>query len=202
MADKNLPLSIPNGQEIKIEVQGARSETSGYCFPPSGFHSITYSDVLRYVNDDKEAKISNYSALLTGGANNLSNQYCTICKEPGHDTNVCPRPFILDWHGFPINGIPIFQRPPWIPPIGLPHMPTVRQHWATVRHRRRATIRRGHMQTFGLPHMPVCAPSLQRPFIVRAPSIDRGRTVADRRQPECSRCGRAGHNIRTCGESA
>ncbi|XP_062001672.1 uncharacterized protein LOC133718806 isoform X2 [Rosa rugosa] len=192
MADKNLPLSIPEGQEIKIEVQGNQSETSGYCFPPSGFHSITYADVLGYVNDDKEAKMSNYSALLTGGANNLSNQYCTICKEPGHDTNL----------GFPINGIPIVQRPPWIPPIGLPHMPTVRQHLATVRRRRRATIRRGHMQTFGCLQMPVRVHSLQQPFIVRAPSIDRGRTVANRRQPECSRCGRAGHNIRTCGESA
>lgn len=195
MADRNLSGPIPDGWEIKTEVQRAGSETSGYCCPPSGYHSFTYADMLRYENDAKEAKISNYSALLTGGAKNLCNQYCTVCKEPGHDAKACPRPYILDWPGFPSNSIPTVERPPWIPPIAIPQVPSIRR-W------HRPTVRRRHVPTVGRPHMPIHVLSLQRPFSVRAPCIDGGGLGAKRKQPRCSRCGKTGHNIRTCGESA
>lgn len=51
--------------------------------------------------------------LLTGGAKNLSNQYCTFCKEPGHDAKACPRPYILDW-------VPLFTVAPVLKKLALP----------------------------------------------------------------------------------
>ncbi|XP_004308397.1 PREDICTED: uncharacterized protein LOC101302791 [Fragaria vesca subsp. vesca] len=199
MADRKLPVSGPNSKKIKIEVQGDRSETSGNCFSPSGFQSFTYADLLYYVSIDKEGKIFNYSDLLKGGAD---NEYCTVCKVPGHGTNVCLRPYIKDWPGFPINGIAILQRPIWMPPLYRPQVATLRDYCATVRRQRRATIRRQHMQMRRRLHMPVHVHSLQRPFIVPAPSIYRVRTVGRRDQPHCSLCGAIGHDICTCSKLA
>ncbi|KAK9910555.1 hypothetical protein M0R45_034512 [Rubus argutus] len=156
----NLSGPIPGGWEIKTEVQGAGSETSGYCCPPSGYHSFKYADMLRYENDAMKAKISNYSA-----------------------------------PGFPSNPIPTVERPPWIPHIAIPQVPSIRR-W------HRSTVRRRHVPTVERLHMPIHVLSLQRPFSVRAPCIDGGGLEAKRKQPRCSRCGKTGHNIRTCGEAA